>query len=237
MVNLILINLSGFIITINFYWLHSSLLQLLKSLFWYFILRICICLRDVKGSSVIWETLWTALTWVVRLLCRYSLIDWSLDWQKMLRHFLQTLLTLVSSGVKGEVRQWAAVHAVVRVCGVEAPQKITDMSEMETSVSHGIRICNKIRRDACEGLNSIFHKVHDEGKAFLVAVLRFMKEDMRYKIKTVRVRESIRETSRTGVKNPWCYAFEKFENVSCNPPWSIFSHNLIDQLISQGLGK
>lgn len=44
--------------------------------------------------------------------------------------------TLGSSGVVAEVRQRAAVHSIVCICGVEAPQEITDMSEVKTSIAH-----------------------------------------------------------------------------------------------------
>lgn len=55
-------------------------------------------------------------------------------------------VTRLSSGVKGEVRQRAAVHSVVRVRRAEAAQKITNVSEMKTSITDRVRICEKITK-------------------------------------------------------------------------------------------
>lgn len=52
-------------------------------------------------------------------------------------------LTVASSGVKADIRQRAAVDAVVCICRVEAPQKVAYMSEMKMSITHRVQLCDE----------------------------------------------------------------------------------------------
>lgn len=50
-------------------------------------------------------------------------------------------LTFAPLGVIAKIGQGAAVDSVVRICGVEAPQKIPYVSEMKMGVTHRVQLC------------------------------------------------------------------------------------------------
>lgn len=49
-------------------------------------------------------------------------------------------IPLTTYGIPGQVRQRTAVHTVESVCRTEAPQEITHVSEMKTSLTDGVGI-------------------------------------------------------------------------------------------------